>query len=227
MNNPLTNTEKDPRPLWSSLAERFSTERECLATYIALETAEVLAEAKPASLLCITNRERACGRNLYTIWKEHGHQLLADTPLEACELIDRGSSMMILFSHRVNFKNHLARRDITALLKRAGHGSDITPDDLLRCLADHLQHGHFPHEIGLLLGYPPKDVAAFMGLINIPFTCQGPWKIYGNPVESLRLAERFRNCRNLMAEQLSLCASAVQCLGGFAGARQAILATAY
>jgi hypothetical protein len=218
---------KDPRPLWSRLAERFPNEKECLAAYVALETAEVLAEAKPASLLSIPNRERACGRNLYTLWKDHGHELLANTPLQACELVDRGSSLMILFSHKIHFKRHLARRDITALLKRAGHGNNVTPDEILKKLAEQLQQGHFPHEIGLLLGYPPKDVAAFMGLIRIPFTCQGPWKIYGNPGESLRLAEWFRHCRNLMADQLALCASAVQCLGGLAGTGKSFFAPTY
>ena len=218
---------KDTRPFWSRLAERFPNGKECLAAYVALETAEVLAEAKPASLLSIPNRERACGRNLYTLWKDHGHELLADTPLQACELVDRGSSLMILLSHKILFERHLARRDITALLKRAGHGNDLTPDEILQKLAEQLQQGHFPHEIGLLLGYPPKDVAAFMGLISIPFTCQGPWKIYGNPCESLRLAERFRHCRNLMAEQLALCASAVQCLGDLAGTGKSFFVSAY
>jgi len=224
---PVASATKDPRPLWSRLAERFPGERECLAAYVALETAEVLAEAKPASLLGTPNRDRACGRNLYTLWKEHGHELLADTPLQACELVDRGSSLMILFSHTSNFTRHLARRDITALLKRAGHDNNLTPDEILQKLAEQLQQGHFPHEIGLLLGYPPKDVAAFMGLISIPFTCQGPWKIYGNPGESLRLAERFRHCRNLMAEQLSLCASAIQCLGVSGGTGKSFFAPAY
>lgn len=218
MANSVATAAKDPRPLWSRLAERFSNEKECLAAYVALETAEVLAEAKPASLLSIPNRERACGRNLYALWKDHGHELLADTPLQACELVDRGSSLMILFIHKIHFKRHLARRDIIALLKRAGHDNNATHDKILKTLTEQLRQGHFPHEIGLLLGYPPKDVAAFMGLIEIPFTCQGPWKIYGNPGDSLRLAERFRHCRNMMADQLALCTSAVQCLGDLAGA---------
>ena len=218
---------KELRPLWSMFTDRFPSEKECLAAYVALETAEILAEAKPASLLSIPNRKRSCGRNLYTLWKDHGHDLLADTPLQACELVDRGSSLMILFSHKLNFKKHLARRDITVLLNRAGHGNNITPDQILHRLSKQLQQGVFPHEIGLLLGYPPKDVAAFMGLITIPFTCQGPWKIYGNPGESLRLAERFRQCRNLMAEQLSLCASAVQCLGDLTGTHKTFFAPAY
>lgn len=204
---------KDPRPLWSRLAERFPSEKECLAAYVALETAEVLAEAKPASLLSIPNRERACGRNLYAIWKEHGHELLADTPLQACELVDRGSSLMILFSHKIHFQQHLARRDISALLKRAGHDSNVTPDEILQKLGEQLRQGHFPHEIGLLLGYPPKDVAAFMGLISIPFTCQGPWKIYGNPTQSLCLADKYRRSRADMGNRLAECNSPFDCLG--------------
>ena len=224
---PAAAATKDPRPLWSKLAERFPNGKECLAAYVALETAEVLAEAKPASLLSIPNRERACGRNLYTLWKDHGHELLADTPLQACELVDRGSSLMILFSHKIRFKRHLARRDIRALLKRAGHGNSVTPDEIFQKLSEQFLQGHFPHEIGLLLGYPPKDVAAFMGLSRIPFTCQGPWKIYGNPDESLRLAERFRHCRNLMAEHLSLCTSAVQCMGDLAGTNKSVFVSAY
>lgn len=207
---------KDARPLWSRLAGRFSNEKECLAAYIALETAEVLAEAKPSSLISLPNRKRDCGRNLYTLWKKYGHELLADTPLQACELVDRGSSLMILFSHKIHFRQHLARRDISALLKRAGHGSDITPDEILEKLADQLQQGHFPHEIGLLLGYPPKDVAAFMGLIKIPFTCQGPWKIYGDPTQSLCLADTFRRSRAAMGSLLAQCSSPFDCLGNIA-----------
>lgn len=201
------------RPSWSSIAGRFPDEKECLAAYLALETAEVLAEAKPAALLGIPNRQRACGRNLYTLWKSHGNDLLVDSPLEVCELVDRGNSLMIFFYHKELFHRHVGRRDIVALLRRAGCRAPFTVDAILSHLAEQSRDGSFPHEIGLLLGYPPKDVAAFMGWIRLPFACQGPWKIYGNPVESLRLAERFRRCRSKVAERLSLSSSAIQCLG--------------
>ncbi len=70
----------------------------------------------------------------------------------------------------------------------------------------------FPHKIGVFLGYPLKNVAAFMGLVLIPFSCQGPWKIFGDPSEILRLAETSRCCRARMVERLSSCASALECL---------------
>ncbi len=222
-----TEVTKDQRPQWSRLADRFPTEKECLAAYVALETAEVLAEAKPASLLSIPNRPRACGRNLYVLWKNHGNDLLADSPLKVRELVDRGNSVMLLFYHKELFERHLVRRDIKALLERAGYRGNYTLADILNNLISQLQQGEFPHEIGLLLGYPPKDVAAFMGLIRLPFTCQGPWKIYGNPEESLRLAERFRHCRSVMAEKLSLCASAIHCLGDIVEADHRFTAPAY
>ena len=107
MGNLLAADTKDLRPLWSRLAWRFPGGSECLSAFIALEAAEVLAETKPAPLISIPNRERSCGRNLYSLWIEHGHELLADTPLEVCELVDRGTSLMILFSHKIHFARHL------------------------------------------------------------------------------------------------------------------------
>jgi hypothetical protein len=82
-----------------------------------------------------------------------------------------------------------------------------------RALASRFAGRAFPHEIGVFLGYPLKDVAAFMGWVRIPFACQGPWKIYGDPRESLRLAETFRCCRRSMAQRLTCCASPLDCLG--------------
>jgi hypothetical protein len=222
-----TDVTKDHRPLWSRLADRFPNEKECLAAYVALETAEVLAEAKPASLLSIPNRQRSCGKNLYTLWKEHGNDLLSDSSLGAWELVDRGGSLMLLFYHKEHFELHVNRRDIFTLLLRAGYCAPFTASKVLRQLAERSRTKQFPHEIGLLLGYPPKDVAAFMGWIRLPFTCQGPWKIYGNPDDSLRLAARFRHCRSAMAEQLALCASATQFLGELTTNRHRFFASAY
>jgi hypothetical protein len=48
-----------------------------------------------------------------------------------------------------------------------------------------------PHEIGLALGYPIKDVLGFMGLL--PLDCSGccGWRIYGDPADSLVLSRNY------------------------------------
>jgi len=80
--------------------------------------------------------------------------------------------------------------------------------------------------IGLFIGYPAKDVAAFMGMVKLPFTCQCLWKIYGKPEKSLDLAEQFRNTRIRMGNWLLNCADVTQCLASLKTDQQLFLMTA-
>lgn len=200
------------RPAWQDVAGRFDDPRECLASFLALETAEVIAGEKPANLLGIANRRRPCGRNLYTLWKEWGAEVLAESGLAVRELADRGDSILLLIYRPEALGDLVRRPGASAILGRAGYGDLSSLDRVLGELAARAAGEAFPHEIGVFLGYPLKDVAAFMGLVRIPFACQGPWKIFGDPRESLRLAEIFRCCRARMAERLSGCGSALECL---------------
>ncbi|MBI1921745.1 MAG: DUF3793 family protein [Geobacter sp.] len=201
------------RPIWSEVADRFSDPRECLASFLALEAAEVLDGAKPANLVAVANRRRNCGQNLYDLWKKWGGAVLAGSGLAARELVDRGDSVLLLLYSPSALEGLLRKPNAAAVLKRAGYADFTAPESALNELASRFSGGEFPHEIGVFLGYPLKDVAGFMGWVHIPFTCQGPWKIYGDPRESLRLAETFRCCRKRMAERLNCCASPFECLG--------------
>ena len=72
--------------------------------------------------------------------------------------------------------------------------------------------GQVPHEVGVILGYPLKDVAGFMGWVRLPVTGQGPWKIYGDPRSSLAVVDACRRCRVTMASRLCAGDSPVACL---------------
>lgn len=200
------------RPLWHDLAERFADERECLAAYLALESAEVLEGEKPSNLINIANRRRACGRNFYRIWQRHGASLLRQSGLAVRELADRGHSVLLLIYRPEALSDLLLRPNVAGFLRKAGYSN---PPDLQTSLSElqaRISAAGFPHEIGVFLGYPLKDVAGFMGWAPLPFTCQGPWKIYGDPTGSLDLAETFRQSRCRMARRLSCCATPVDCL---------------
>lgn len=200
------------RPSWALIARRYTSDLDCLAAFIALEAAEVLAGEKPSVLVGMPDRARACGRNLHRLWREQGPELIERSCLAARE-IDGGVGFFRLFLYVPDaFARFLARRDVTTLLRRAGYQEPFTPEHALDQLEQRLKAGTFPHEIGIFLGYPLKDVAAFMGWIRLPFACQGPWKMYGDPRASLGLAERFRVCRRSMAERLAIATSAVECI---------------
>ncbi len=200
------------RLAWQDVAGRFDDPRECLASFLALEAAEVIAGEKPANLLGIANRRRPCGRNLYTLWKEWGVEVLAESGLAVRKLADRGNSILLLIYRQEALGELVRRPSASAVLARAGYGDVSDLGGVLGELTSRMEGDSFPHEIGVFLGYPLKDVAAFMGLVRIPFACQGPWKIFGDPRESLRLAEVFRCCRARMAEHLVGCESARECL---------------
>jgi len=170
-----------------------------------LECSEVLAGAKPANLISLVNRTRPCGRNLYQLWQCH-HDVLESrlTNLTFMLLQNRQRALLLLCFNRDQLERHLAHAGIRSLLYKAGYEADASCEALLGELCRRIgNNDSFPHEIGLFIGYPAKDVAAFMGLVNLPFTCQGPWKIFGNPVKSLCLADQHRCCRQRMSTILA------------------------
>ncbi len=201
-----------PRPMWQELSRRFPDDRDCLACYLALETAEVLEGVKPANLVNVVNKRRSCGRNIYALWKNQGSALLQHSGLEAIEFVDRGDSVLLFLYRRSELTALLARKSVAIILRKAGYTEPSSLDKTLAQLQARFSKGHFPHEIGVFLGYPLKDVIGVMGWAQLPFSSQGPWKIFGDPRESLSLAEIHRQCRSHKARQLNCCDDPLNCL---------------
>jgi len=187
------------------LLAKYEAPLDCLTAHLMLECSEVLAGVKPANLISLVNRTRPCGRNLYQLWQTHQHQVASRFgSLEFIMLQDKPRAVLLLCFDRNHLEQHLSHAGIRTLLHKAGYQPQSGLDELLDLLLQRIvKHDRFPHEIGLFIGYPPKDVAAFMGMVKLPFTCQALWKIYGNPAQSLRLAEDYRCCRQRMGAILA------------------------
>lgn len=188
--------------VWLDLADRYVDPQECLAAFLAFETAEVLDGVKPSTLINFADRSRRCGRNFYRLWKIHGEDLIRDSGLQVKVMADRPGSLLVLMYDSAALARLLGMRGAQVLLTKAGYHNELTVDGVLAELSRRFTRGRVPHEIGIVLGYPFKDVAGFMGVSNLRFTCQGPWRIYGDPRRSLQLAESHRQCRSRMAGRL-------------------------
>lgn len=200
------------RPVWHDLAHRFTDERECLASYLALEVAEVIGGAKPANLISLLDWERPCGRNFYQLWHRHGQTLLTQSSLVAFELVRRENSVLLLIYHPERLAAYLEMPKVANFLRCAGYPQFAALEEILQELQIRCSACDFPHEIGAFLGYPLKDVAGFMGWVKLPITHQGPWKIYGDPRSSLDIVAACRGCREKMAQRLIAGASPFECL---------------
>lgn len=204
---PLLNKPRliPPPSASSAIIGRFINPLDCLTAHLMLECSEVFAGIKPANLVSLVNRPRPCGRNLYQLWQS-SHQL-AETRLSNINFLvlkTKERSLLLLCYKREVLEHHLSNTGVRCLLQEAGYDTTASFDSLLEELCQKIdEHNPFPHEIGLFIGYPAKDVAAFMGINSLPFTCQGPWKMFGDPTQSLELAKQYRCCRQKMSSVLA------------------------
>ncbi|MDO4467918.1 MAG: DUF3793 family protein [Bacillota bacterium] len=62
----------------------------------------------------------------------------------------------------------------------------------------------FPHEVGLFLGYPPKDVLGFINSPNVGVKCCGCWKAYSEPEKAESIFRKYKRCTEVFQKLNSL-----------------------
>lgn len=186
---------------WTKLTHRFLDERQCLASFIACQAAEVIANVKPANLISVLNRELPCGRNMYTLWKKHKFSTLAKGHTLAIDFKRNDDRQLVLVYNPVALNNVLQRKPVKKVLGRLGYEYK-TLNEALGHLKTRMKGNDFPHEIGFFLGYPVKDVFAFMGLCDLPLVGNGPWRMYGKLESSLAVLNEHNAAREAMLDAL-------------------------
>jgi len=187
---------------WMSVAPDFPDPRECLAAFLVFGSAEVLAGVKPANLVRISNRTVACGRNMYELWHALGSELMQESHLEVMPLVESTNSTLLLLYDPALLSRRLSSRGVATFLLSLGYSSLDSAEKVLVQLCARFCGTDLPHEIGIFLGYPLKDVTAFMGRTNLPVSSQRLWKIYGRGRRSEALADLYQRHHTSIARQL-------------------------
>jgi len=186
---------------WTNFTERFFDEKQCLASFIAWQAAEVIAGAKPANLINIFDRNLACGRNISKLWKKHKASILAEERLWGFELREKYERQLVLIYNPTELDKILQRKPVKKVLGRLGYDYENV-DEALEHLLLRMQGSDFPHEIGFFLGYPVKDVYGFMGVCDLPVVGHGPWKMYGKLKSSLAVLNQYKEARKIVIDAL-------------------------
>ena len=79
------------------------------------------------------------------------------------------------------------------LLRECGYHAGTAASCVAQLIARLRSSGEFPHEVGLFLGYPPKDVDGFMHHKDACKLC-GLWKVYDDVEGAKRQFARCRHC---------------------------------
>jgi hypothetical protein len=112
-----------------------------------------------------------------------------------------------LLFHRDRLESYLDKPQVRKMLKQAGYVNlslcDILKEFAVRYKEYMETKNDFPHEMGLLLGYPTEDVEGFITHQGGNFLCVGYWKVYANKERKLKIFEGFENAKESLIQLLS------------------------
>jgi len=175
-----------------------------LFRHILLEAAPVFSGLKPALLVSVEHCSRTDGRSVACL----RHRALEKAMgLSARVLRFSDESALVLFYDRAALIRHLARLDVTDFLARNGYRGGEPLETMLDRLAAAFaaSPGTCPHEVGVFLGYPVKDVEGFMARPQEALPLRRTlWRVFAPANESLRLMARIRAARDRAMRILAL-----------------------
>lgn len=167
-----------------------------LDTQIALQCAPLLTGVKMSNLLTVDASKR-----------EEVMRLFHRTAISCYVLCSCGQRATFLLYVKETMMEYLRKPDVDALMSRFGCGGKKLGMVLryvsLRYRAHMDGNGPFPHEIGLLLGYPPEDVAGFVKNEGENFLYRGYWKVYSNLPDRINTFKGYNRAREEVIHMVS------------------------
>jgi len=158
-----------------------------LSKHLMLKLAPVLVWVKPASLIAVCNCEKSGRDNFYDVWQEQKADIARILRISFKELKDKPEGKQVLFYNPELLFDTVTRAENLSFLEKFGYFSCKTIEDYLEVLRARFNNLSFPHEIGIFLGYPLKDVKGFIEKGSLPLTKKGNWQVFGEPEKSVQL----------------------------------------
>jgi Protein of unknown function (DUF3793) len=168
-----------------------------LLRYLLVKVSPIMMKVKPAVLVRISNCFRAKSFQHYNIFCSHQKAILDTLAIDYMIMKNNGSDIQVLFYDKEILSENLASADTKAFLNEQAYADNFSTTEYLFELRSRFCRTDFPHEIGIFLGYPLKDVKGFIldyksGISVV----QGRWRVFGDPAESVRVMSIFRFAEN-------------------------------
>ena len=101
----------------------------------------------------------------------------------------------VLFLYREQLERHLKSREVREFLRSCGYESFEVASVLVRLRRRYQLYAgiskEFPHELGVLLGYPVGDVQGFIDNRGENSLTSRYWKVYQNPKEAEKIFDLY------------------------------------
>lgn len=169
---------------------------------LALQCAPLITGARISNMLMIDSTDESAMR-----------VILRASGISHFRLAARNEKTAFLLFRRSRLEAYLNNSEALDILKKAGYEDFSFGKILLRFkkryeayLND--EHKQFPHEMGLLLGYPIEDVRGFIEHNGCSCLYSGYWKVYRNVPLKKKMFEDFEKAKEsviqLLAEDIDM-----------------------
>lgn len=175
---------------WRESLSQLSRESANFEKYLFTASSKVLLGNKPGELLLL-REDAAFGGDLDSLL-ERAKDLTQSWGLwlYLLGMVPMGARIVIYNRERVNKVLRNARH--TALLLNKGYSDFFLAEDFFAEIGRRWEEtGDIPHEIGLALGYPIKDVVGFLEMSPLEYIGNYGWQVFGTLEPSLRLRNSY------------------------------------
>ena len=139
-------------------------DKEYVENFLVYNLSLVIAGAKPAVTLTIKKNNY----KLYNNWNTLGHTFIKELNLDYVELRESINSIVVMVYDKLILEKTLTTKENLEFLNNLEYPSNFEINDYVNTLKVRYEKYHCPHELGLFLGIPFKDVKDFMEWIDKP-----------------------------------------------------------
>lgn len=162
-----------------------------LKNQLALQCAPLLAGIKPSNLLTLRNHS-----------VEEVEELFCGTDIVVRTLCQTKQQTVLLLFREQELQDYLSKPEVKEAMKLFGYQT-LHFTDIFARLCTHYNtymndRESFPHELGLLLGYPVEDVLGFIENHGQNYLYSGYWKVYGDVQQAKRTFARYNAAKEEM-----------------------------
>ncbi|MFL0196790.1 DUF3793 family protein [Clostridium sp. WILCCON 0269] len=162
-------------------------EKEYMMNLITYAISPTIAGYKPSSIINISNKYK----NMYSLWCKYGNEYLENISLKVFEIYKKENIIILLFYNESMLSEVLCYKDNAEFLNKFGYSSSMSLINKLNLLKDRYEYNSCPHEIGIFLGIPVRDVEDFINCGEKKCICCGYWKVYNDKENALEIFKNY------------------------------------
>ncbi|MCR5835122.1 MAG: DUF3793 family protein [Lachnospiraceae bacterium] len=131
------------------------------------------------------------------------NRILIKKGLRLIPLREKSGITLIYLYRPERLKSELVSPETKSILAEKGYPCGNPDRCVVELIKRLVENDNFPHEIGVFLGYPPKDVRGFMNSPCDGVKCVGCWKVYDNQKKAEKTFEKYKICSLIYKEEIS------------------------